>query len=313
VFIGAERITYWTANTVTNTLGQILRGTQGTAAANSYGVGTRVVDSSTRQIVPGSAHGNITLTTTNTYTVTDTISYNLRLNVSIRANVGDILTQLTSGASATVVGTDLTTSSVLITYNSPVDFNYSNVTVALSGNLQANVGSYITQVSSGANLQVVLTNTGGTNVLARYTTVALLSLGAGNLAVNGTNVAVYPLTANVNPIIASNLAINGTYSSVYPFAREQAGYNVSIVAEGGNVTVGSGNVLITANIWYNAGSGVATDGTGFDGATTAAVNFLKECYADELLVALIPDLLITEDAINTLTTESGDQISEEDF
>jgi hypothetical protein len=43
------------------------------------------------------------------------------------------------------------------------------------------------------------------------------------------------------------------------------------------------------------------------------VNFLKECYADNLVVALIPDLLITEDAINTLTTESGDQISEEDF
>ncbi len=114
-------------------------------------------------------------------------------------------------------------------------------------------------------------------------------------------------------MITSNLAVNGTYRGVYPLAKEQAGYNVNIVAGGGNVTVGSDNVLITANIWYNAGSGVAADGTGFDGATTTAVNFLKECYADNLLVALIPDLLITEDAINTLTTESGDQISEEDF
>jgi len=313
IFIGSERITYWTANAVTNTLGQIRRGTQGTAAANLYSVGTRVVDSSLRQIVPGSAHGNITLTTSNTYTVTNTISYNLRLNSAISANVGDVLTQLTSGATATVVGTDLTTSSLLITYNGPGDFNYSNVTVALSGNLQANIGSYITQSSSGANLQVVLTNTGGTNVLARYTTMTLLSLGAGNLAINGANVGVYPLTANVNPVITSNLAVNGTYRGVYPLAKEQAGYNVNIVAGGGNVTVGSGNVLITANIWYNAGSGVAADGTGFDGATTTAVNFLKECYADNLLVALIPDLLITEDAINTLTTESGDQISEEDF
>jgi hypothetical protein len=212
-----------------------------------------------------------------------------------------------------VIGTDIITSSLLVTYNGPGDFNYSNVTVALSGNLQANIGTYITQASSGANLQVVLTNTGGTNVLARYTTMTLLSLGSGNLAVNGANVTVYPLTANVNPVITSNLAVNGTYSNVYPLAREQAGYNVSVVAEGGNVTVGSGNVLITANIWYNAGSGVAADGTGFDGATTSAVNFLKECYADDLLVALIPDLLITEDAINTLTTESGDQLSEEDF
>lgn len=279
VFIGAERITYWTANTVTNTLGQIRRGTQGTAAANVHLADALVVDGSIYQNVPGSAHGNVTLTIANTYTVTNTISYNLRLNRNISANVGDVLTQTTSGASATVIGANLITSSLLISYNGSVDFNYSNVTVALSGNLQANIGSYITQASTGANLQVVLTNAGGTNVLARYTTMTLLSLGSGNLALNGNNVGVYPLTANANPVIASNLAVNGTYSNVYPFAREQAGYNVSVVAGGGNVTVGSGNVLITANVWYNAGSGVAADGTGFDGSTTSAVAFLKASKA----------------------------------
>jgi hypothetical protein len=279
IFIGAERITYWTANTVTNTLGQIRRGTQGTAAANIHLANVLVVDGSVYQNVPGSEHGNVTLTTTNTYTVTNTISYNLRLSGNISANVGDVLTQATSGASATIIGANLITSSLLVSYNIPADFNYSNVTVALSGNLQANVGAYITQASSGANLQVVLTNTGGTNVLARYTTMTLLSLGSGNLAVNGANVSVYPLTANVNPVITSNLAVNGTYRGVYPLAREQAGYNVNLVAEGGNVTVGSGNVLITANIWYNAGSGVAADGTGFNGATTTAVTFLKAAKA----------------------------------
>jgi hypothetical protein len=311
IFIDSERITYWTVNTGTNTLGQIRRGTQGTAIANIHPVGRTVVDGSTRQLVPGSEHGNIILTTTNIYTVTDTISYNLRLSGNISANVGDTITQTTSGANVTVIGTNLITSSLLVTYNSG-DFNYSNVTVQLSGNLQANVGSYITQISSGANLQIVLTNTGGTNVLARYTTVTQLITGLGNLKLNDSNVGVYPTSVGVTPLTTANLAINGIYSGVYPYARQQAG-SADIVTAGGNVTVGAGNVLITARSWYNLGAAnVATDGTGFNGAITNAVLFLKQATANNLIVASIPDELATEDAINTLTTEDGNTIIEED-
>jgi hypothetical protein len=210
-----------------------------------------------------------------------------------------------------VIGTNLITSSLLVTYNSG-DFNYSNVTVQLSGNLQANVGNYITQSSSGANLQIVATNAGGTNVLASYTTVTQLITGVGNLRLNGSNVGVYPTSVGVTPLTTSNLAINGVYSGVYPYAREQAGYNVSIVSEGGNVTVGAGNVLTTVQSWYNLGSGHATDSTGFNGAITNAVLFLKQATANNLIVASISDDLVTEDAINTLTTEDGNTIIEED-
>jgi hypothetical protein len=311
IFIDAERITYWTVNTGTNTLGQIRRGTQGTAIANIHPAGRTVIDGSTRQLVPGSEHGNITLTTTNIYTVTDTISYNLRLSGNVSANVGDIITQTTSGANVTVIGTNLITSSLLVTYNSG-DFNYSNVTVQLSGNLQANVGSYITQASSGANLQIVATNAGGTNVLARYTTVTQLITGSGNLKLNGSNVGVYSTSVGVTPLTTSNLAINGVYSGVYPYARQQAG-SADIVTAGGNVTVGAGNILITARSWYNLGTAnIATDGAGFDGAITNAVLFLKQATANNLIVASIPDELVTEDAINTLTTENGNTIIEED-
>jgi hypothetical protein len=269
--------------------------------------------------VPGSEHGNITLTTTNTYTVTDTISYNLRLSGNVSANVGDIITQTSSGATATVLGADLITSSLLVTYNSG-DFNYSNVTVQLSGNLQANVGNYITQTSSGANLEIVLTNTGGTNVLARYTTVTQLIAGSGNLKLNGSNVGVYPTSVGVVPLTTSNLAINGVYSGVYPYAREQAGNTYPDfdritgwgVNSSGNITVGAGNVLITARSWYNLGANIATDSTGFNGATTNAVLFLKQATANNLIVSSIPDELVTEDAINTLTTENGNTIIEED-
>lgn len=280
VFIGAERITYWTANIAGNTLGQIRRGTQGTAAANLYLSDTLVIDGSVYQKVPGSDHGNVTLTVTNTYTVTDTVSYNLRLSGNISANVGDVLTQFTSGATATVVGADLITSSLLVTYAGN-EFNYSNVTVELSDNLQANVGSYITQVTSGANLQVMVTNAGGTNVIARYTTVTQLITGSGNFKLNGSNISVYPTNVAVTPISASNLAINGAYSGVYPYATEQAG-SADLVSEGGNVTVGAGNVLITVHSWYNLGDGniTVTNGTGFTGANTAAVSFLKTSPAD---------------------------------
>jgi hypothetical protein len=310
IFIDAERITYWTVNTATNTLGQIRRGTQGTAIASVHPAGRTVIDGSTRQLVPGSEHGNITLTTANTYTVTDTISYNLRLSGNVSANVGDVITQTTSGANVTVIGTNLITSSLLVIYNSG-DFNYSNVTVQLSGNLQANVGNYITQTSSGANLQIVATNAGGTNVLARYTTVTQLITGTGNLRLNGSNVGVYPTSVGVTPLTTSNLAINGVYSGVYPYARQQAG-TADIVTAGGNVTVGAGNVLITVRSWYNLGANIATDSTGFNGAITSAVLFLKQATANNLIVASIPDELATEDAINTLTTEDGNTIIEED-
>jgi hypothetical protein len=220
--------------------------------------------------VPGSEHSNVAVSVDTTYTTTSVISYNLRLSGNVSANVGDIITQTTSGTNVRVIGANLITSSLLVTYNSG-EFNYSNVTVNLSGNLQANVGNYITQISSGANLEIVLTNAGGTNVLARYTTVTQLITGSDNLKLNGSNVSVYPTSVAIAPMTTSNLAINGVYSGVYPYAREQAG----LVDISGASIVKAGNVLTTAQSWYTLGTTTATNGLGFDGATTSAVNFLK--------------------------------------
>lgn len=55
VFIGGERITYYTKNDSTNTLGQIRRGTAGTGAIDHL-VGAAVIDGSQLQIVPYSAN-----------------------------------------------------------------------------------------------------------------------------------------------------------------------------------------------------------------------------------------------------------------
>lgn len=55
VFINGERITYYTKDNSTNTLGQIRRGTMGTGAA-THAAGTPVVDGSSRLIVPASSN-----------------------------------------------------------------------------------------------------------------------------------------------------------------------------------------------------------------------------------------------------------------
>jgi hypothetical protein len=306
VFIGSERITYWTINNLTNTLGQIRRGTHGTAIPAVHLSGKLVIDGSQRQLVPGSEHSNITLTTTNTYTVTNTISYNLRLSGNVSANVGDIITQSISGTNVTVIGANLITSSLLVTYNLG-NFNYSPVTVELSKNLQANVGNYITQTSSGANLEIVSTNAGGTNVLARYTTVTQLMTGFGNLKLNDNNIGVYPTSVRVTPLPTSNLAINGVYSGVYPYAREQAG-SVDIVTAGGNVTIGTGNVLTTARSWYTAGTSTATDGLGFEGDNTAPIVFLKGAYyaTETVVLETAPDTAFTTEAVNSIISTEND-------
>ena len=75
-----------------------------------------------------------------------------------------------------------------------------------------------------------------------------------------------------------------------------------------------GNVTANINLWYNDGDHItnAVDGTGFDGSTTAAVLFLKAGYANNTLTATALDLLVTEDAVNTITTEDGQTLIEED-
>ena len=60
------------------------------------------------------------------------------------------------------------------------------------------------------------------------------------------------------------------------------------------------------------GINTVTDGTGYNGSITNAVLFLKQATANNLIVASIPDELATEDAINTLTTETDDEIYTED-
>ena len=87
-----------------NTLSQIRRSVDGTGfKSNLYPAGTRVVDSSAQQQIPGTAISNTTLNYNTEFVVTNYVSYGLVLNAPITANIGEIVTQYDrSGANITL-------------------------------------------------------------------------------------------------------------------------------------------------------------------------------------------------------------------
>jgi hypothetical protein len=312
VFINGERITYYTIDLITNTLGQIRRGTQGTSTPIVQLAGTDVVDASVKQVVPGTVANvaNITVGNNVVYQVTNAPTYNLKLSANVSANVGDVITQ-TSGSNAMVVGIDTISSDIiLVTYNTGA-FSTTEVDMQLSGNVTMFAGDLITQASTGANLSVVTTIHNSANVVLRYNGLTTLVSGSGNIAINGVDANTYPVIAMVDPVLTSNIAINGTHiANAYPLATTLHGMasaagTVTVYATDANVS------LHTANVWYNLGGGSATDGTGFEGAITEPVLFLKASTATNTIISAIKDMITTEDAVNILTTEDNKQILED--
>ena len=284
IFINGERITYYTRNLLTNTLGQIRRGTHGTGTPVLYTTGTLLTDGSIDQLVPNVV-ANISLSTITPYTVTTTRSYYLSLSDSVSANVGDVITQTVSGASMTVAGIDSVARVLLVIRNNTNSLTYQNNDVALSGNVTVSNGDYITQSSTGANLTVLTSGANVSNISLSYYGITTLTTGrtGGNIAINGSNVAIYPTTITGNVTVGSAIIINGTSTgNVYPLNIVPVGRNNDgnpFVDSNGNVTIAANISLHTTNVWYNLGSGVATDGTGFTGSTTLPITFLKASTA----------------------------------
>jgi hypothetical protein len=310
-----------------NVLGQLRRGTLGTPIYVVQPAGTLAVDGSLTQVIPNTAVGTVNISTEQTLTVTNTPAYYLRLNSNLQLNVGDTITQVSSGANARVIGADLNTDLVLINYNNTNQFDFANITIAMSGNITANVGEYLTQDSSGANLLVVDSTTGA-NVLAQYTSTVLLDL-IGNVAISSEDAEVRPVSVGVSSNLSANLAINGTFTSnaqlfvttIYPLVSTLTGYRaedsefdingVSGIDSQGNVTV-DGTVLNSSNVWVRGNVAANVSAGIFEIDTISEqVNFLKEETANDILRTIIPDILTTEDTLNTLITEDGTQILEE--
>lgn len=328
VFVNSERIVYYTIDLLNNTLGQLRRGTLGTSVYVVHPAGSLAVDGSAAQLIPNAVIATANISTEQELTVTNTPAYELRLNSNVQVNVGDVITQTTSSANATVIGIDLDTSVALINYNNANQFDFANITIVMSGNITANVGEYLTQSTSGANLLVVDATTGA-NVLAQYTTITVLDT-VGNVAVNGIAANVRPTTVGISPNTSANLAINGIFTSniqaytnvIYPLVSTLTGYRagddefdingISGINDSGNVTVAEGTVLYSSNVWVAANVSANVSAGIFEIDTLSAqVNFLKQETANDILREIIPDILTTEDTLNILITEDGKQILEE--
>ena len=280
VFIGAERVTYYTIDLVNNTLGQLRRGTYGTACPEIHGTGQAVMDGGLDQIVPNSEITDLEISSTTSYLATTTPSYRLRLNTEIAASVGDIITQQSTGANVTVIGSDGTTDLLLVNYNNNNRFSFADAAIITNGNVTANVGDYVTQSTTGANLQVVTSSTGA-NIVARYLTSEKLDFGfsSGDIAVNGTPANVYPVTVGFIAPTNANLTIaNNQIGSVFAVEIDSQGQNYS---QGTTIAFNteSFSTLATANITINTTTGAIVDAVVTDGGngyvTTTLVSIIK--------------------------------------
>ena len=142
-------------------------------------------------------------------TITDTAVIRLTGNTNLTAAPGNFITQVSSGANATINNVSITTGSMNLSGNIITGFINTELptyTITFSGNITASVGQFITQAVSGANARVIspVSNTNTASVLyvaGRFTN------GSGSIAINGSARSVFP-TANVKAVTTRTITAN---------------------------------------------------------------------------------------------------------
>jgi uncharacterized protein (UPF0218 family) len=155
-------------------------------------------------------------------------------NTIVTASAGQWLTQASSSANATISAVSATTGTITLAGNLVTGFiNTIQPTyqINFSNNILANVGDYITQSTSGANVRVTAAVNGSNIANVIFITGGFVNgnatVSGGNIQIRGLSVSVYP-TANVKDIYNTLITANiGDYVS-------QVGY--------------TGNATVTANI-----------------------------------------------------------------
>ena len=201
--------------------------------------------------------------------VYSTISVKDTNNITLNANIGDIITQTGSSGNATV------TAAVLDAVSIPV--SYTNVAFTpLAGNLiikgidanvivssliqtenpyakgNAAIGDYIYQPSTGANATVTATNVYG-NILTVEFTNNNFSIGTGNIQYSGSNIGAFPSA------VVTNTDITGTYNSAAVFyINTVVATFVNGVSTGSTITS-----LVSVGVSVSATNSEGT--VGFDG------------------------------------------------
>jgi hypothetical protein len=190
--------------------------------------------------------------------------------ITLSANIGDSITQPSTGANATVTANVTDAISIPVVFDSGVfninsgniKINGSNIAVypteitqaAVRQTITANVGDYITQSTSGANA-IVTANV--VNVIKVPVTFLANSFttGSGNLQINGSNVKLYPHT------VTCSTDITATYIDSNTFELNTTDAVASIQINSSNTNSYISTIL---NVGITVGA-LATEGTeGFD-------------------------------------------------
>jgi hypothetical protein len=200
------------------------------------------------------------------------------------------------------IATDRNVTIVSYIYNTANTFAYSNVVVQMDGDITAPVGSYITQIGSNANVIVQANVTSDPNVVVVLGSLYSFDLAGGNILINGVDANVKPIIETANPVdyLLSGIYVNGQQSNVYPLFASLSG-EVSIA---GNVNVSSNVELVIANVWSLVASNVTAGSFEID-SSSEQVLFLKGAPATYNVG------IVTEDAVNIITTEDDNIIIEE--
>jgi hypothetical protein len=148
--------------------------------------------------------------------------------IVVRANIGDVITQVSSSGNATVRSNTTFSDNIALTFNSGQftigttsgnlringnEFDASPIGIVSGPNpqiIRANIGDVITQTVSGATATVIENQPGGQSVLATLNS-GTFTLGQGNLSLNGGNLLVYPTA------VSTVTDITATYNTAFPF------------------------------------------------------------------------------------------------
>ena len=190
----------------------------------------------------------------NAYPVSSTFD-----DVLVTANIGDVITQASSGATATVTANVVSVVEIPVVYNSGTfTFNSGNIQInstnidayprSFTGGLvavgvTANIGDVITQASSGATATVTANIASSLVIPVTYTS-GTFTTGSGNITVGATSVPVYPTTITAEADIgmvyntANNFLLDSSASSaiVYINAVSTGATPTSVISVG--VTLG---------------------------------------------------------------------------
>jgi hypothetical protein len=223
-----------------------------------------------------------------TATITNAATVRLTGNTNLTAAAGQFITQVSSGANATITNVGITTGTLNLTGNIITGFinvELPTYDITFSGNLVANVGQFITQASSGANATLTAT-------ISNY-----IRLTGANAAARTFNIGDY-ITQNGSPgnAIVREQSINN------PLIRVDY-INGSFVANAGNIRLNGANVnaavpstiFSTASVIYN--NGRFTNGSG-----NIAVNGSAR--------SIFPTANVKATTTRTITANVGDYITQ---